>query len=364
MLPVPATKCVFAFRRLITAAATAVLCTVAVGFGAGSSLAQSPKPISPRPAAPASSPVVPTFQSLATAAIQQNATLVQLRRFRSDDGTVTTVREQLQVQTNGTADPNFSVTFLGVEGELPGSPLWQKWQSSYVRFGALFYRHSNFRVRDLGKAQANYSLHDFGPVMRAGRSARRMVIFPAALDKGIWVVDVDDQTQLVTYAAELDMQLRLLSEVDAQSLTPTVQTLASGSTSGVAVADFTAAATLMGAPAGIVDPNMAVASEYGLDRIEVRTDPLNGRQQLVMTYTDGVDQFLFAQAPGMPDPFAGLPSKNNQGAGNTIARYRDPAMSVLMFWDGGVSFQLAGRGGLRRLDELSRRLYLQALSTN
>jgi hypothetical protein len=48
--------------------------------------------------------------------------------------------------------------------------------------------------------------------------------------------------------------------------------------------------------------------------------------------------------------------------GNTIARYRDPGMSVLLFWEGDVTFHVAGRGSLQRLDEFAREIYLQALA--
>jgi hypothetical protein len=79
-----------------------------------------------------------------------------------------------------------------------------------------------------------------------------------------------------------------------------------------------------------------------------------------MTYTDGVDQFVVVQAPGTPDMFGALPGR--AGGGHVIGRFRDPAMSVLVFWEGGVSFQVAGRGSLRRLDGVARDLYVQALA--
>ena len=318
-------------------------------------------------AAPAA-PAVPTFQSLAAAARAQDFTAIQVRRFRGENGKVTAVREQVQVlgvpaASGAAATPSFVVSFLGVEGELPGSPLTQKWQHTYARFGSLFQLYSSFRIRDEAKALANYSLHDFGPVSRAGRSARRVVVFPASADKGIWVIDVDDVAQIPLYAAEFDLQMRLLSEVEAVSFTPSVTGMIGGSPSvGVPFADFVSARNYLGASAGVVDPDLTVVSEYVTDHIEVRTDPLNGRQKLVMSFTDGVDQVLVTQSPGSPDPFAGMPSQTPNGGGHTIARFRDPTMSVLIFWDNGVSFEVAGSGGLRRLDEVARRIYVQALS--
>jgi hypothetical protein len=315
--------------------------------------------------------VVPTFQTLALAARYQDFTAVQLRRFRGGSGTVTAIREQVQFDGAAAsagasvpvAAPSFAVTFLAVEGELPGSPLTQKWQATYARYGSLFQLYSSFRIRDVVQASANYSLHDFGPVIRAGRSARRIVVFPASVDKSIWVVDVDDATQVPLYSAEFDLQMRLLSELEAISFVPSSTGMANGTSSnGVTFADFASARAHLGVPIGVVDPDLTILGEYVVDHIEVRTDPLNGRQKLVMGFSDGVDQVLITQSPGTSDPFAGLPSQDPQAGGHTIARFRSPTMSVLTFWDDGVSFEIAGNGGLLRLDEAARRIYVQALS--
>ncbi len=76
---------------------------------------------------------------------------------------------------------------------------------------------------------------------------------------------------------------------------------------------------------------------------------------------------MLVQMPGTSDVFAGLGTAvggRTGQLGHTVGRYRDPAMSVLVFWDDGVSFQVAGRGAMHRLDAVARQLYLQALSTN
>ncbi len=309
-------------------------------------------------------PVVPTLAGMAQAVRTNDYTAVQLRRFRDAQGNVVTVRERVAVDANGTAHPDFVVTFLGVEGELPGSLLTLEWQRTYDRFGPLFFSHGTFRVRDLAAASANYTLHDFGGVVRANRSARRMVVFPGTLDKAIWVVDFDVQTQVPLYFAEFDVQMHLLAEVEAQTFVTSCGPLplTAASTGITPLPDFSTARAFMGNPPQMVDPIVNVANDYQVDSVEVHVDPLNGRQKLVMTYTDGVDQFLLVQAPGTPDLFGGLPSK--LGGGNVVARFRDPAMSVLLFWESGVSFHVAGRGSLTRLDDLARALYVQALSTN
>lgn len=303
---------------------------------------------------------VPSLAALQHAASFLDRTVVQLRRFRGQDGSVTTVREQLVVKSNGTADPDHALAFLGVEGELPGSVLTQKWQSIYDRLNWLLFEQSTFRIRDAAQAQANYSLHDFGPAVRAGRTVRRLVVFPAAIDKGIWLIDVDSATHLVLYTAEFDRHLRLLSEVEAVSLQLSASALADVAFgSSLVFSGFSAARAALNDPAKVIDPDTMVVGEYALRRVEVRADPLNGQQRLVMFWSDGIDQFFVMQTPGTSNAFGSLPASRD---GHTIARYRDAAMTQLFFWDDGVSFEIAGTGSLRRLDELSRRIYRQALA--
>ena len=78
-------------------------------------------------------------------------------------------------------------------------------------------------------------------------------------------------------------------------------------------------------------------------------------------YTDGIDQFFVTQTFGVSDLFASLPARKKPSRSHTIARYRDPAMSVLLFWDDGVSFQVAGRGSLLRLDDFAQAIYTKAI---
>lgn len=344
-------------RSFVGLVAPFVLCVV--GLTATGS-AQATDATAPSSAGSQSS--IPTLQTLDQSVRVQDYTAIQLRRFRSPQANVVTVREKLEVDANGTQRPTFALTFLGVEGEAAGSQVSLEWQQVYARFAPQLYAHGSFRIRDLTAATTNYSIHDFGSVVRANRSARRMVVFPATLDKAIWVVDVDVQTDVPLYAAEFDVHLNLLSEVETIAFTDTVTPLASAVTAPTPLPSFAAASAAMGHPAEIVEPTVAVTNEYSLDRIEVHNDPLNGQWKLTMTYTDGIDQFMVVQAPGTQDLFAGLPGQG-QG-GNVIGRFRDPAMSVLLFWESGVSFHVAGRGALKRLDGLAQAIYLQALSSH
>ncbi|HEX6812248.1 MAG TPA: hypothetical protein VF384_11535 [Planctomycetota bacterium] len=311
--------------------------------------------------------VPPSFQSMGQAVQSNDYTIVQLRRFRDAQANVVSVRECLQVDANGSNSPIYALTFVGVEGELPGSPAFLTWQQVYSRFSSLFFEHGTFRVRNLQKAQANYTVHDFGTATRANRMVSRIVVFPQSLDKAIWLIDVDVQTQVPLYTAEFDSQLRLLSEVEAVSFMASVSMPppAASAVNSILHPDYPSADSSLGHPQGLIEPQVSFASDYSVERIAVRVDPINNLQKLVISYTDGVDQFMIAQAPGIDDVFADLAKATaSTGPNHTIARYRDPAMTVLLFWEGGVAFQVAGRGALHRLDEVARRLYLQALSSN
>lgn len=332
--------------------------------------AQAPRTTAPKSPSSGNSSPPPsasvTSISLATLAQADRSTprtLVQLRRF-VERGNAVSVREELIVAANGTADPVFSLRFLGVEGEAPGSPNWATWSQNYTRYAALYFRHGSFRVRNLARASANYSLHDLGPSQRAGRSTQRLVVFPARPEKSIWLLDVDIATAVVLYAAEFDSQLRLLSEVEALSFAPTAVVTQPNVPSMVvtAIANLDAARSLMPG-ATLVDPPLQNLPEYALGLAQIVDNPLNGRRSVVLAYNDGVDEFFVVQSPGTSDFFAGMPSQQKTSAAqpNTIARTRDTLLTSLLFWHSGTSFRIEGRGGMRRLDELGKQMYRAAI---
>jgi hypothetical protein len=334
------------------AVACMVLSTIAIGQTLSGTAGSANKALSPS---------LPSFASMGSAVRNQDYTVEQIRRFRDESGVMVSVRERLEVNANGSAKPEFAITFLGVDGEPAGSSLNVEWQNAYNRFGTLFFRHGSFHVRDTLKASANYTLHDFGQVVSAGRLARRTVVFPATIDKSIWIIDFDAITSIPLFVAEFDHQLNLFSNIEVvsftasvQAFTPTVPTCAVTS-----FPDYTGAAIHLGSPSGLLDPDVMLVPDYSLDRVEIHDDPINGRQKLVMSYTDGIDQFMVVQGLNSLDPFAGMPS--SAGGANTIARFRDPSVSALVFWDDQVTFHVAGRGSLQRLDDVARRIYLQAL---
>lgn len=302
---------------------------------------------------------VPTMQSIHAAAIAQDVTATRIRRYRCHDGSMVSVRELLETNGAGSA-PKRDLTFLGVEGEPVGSALSLKWSQTYQRFNLLLATSGVFCVRDLARAQQNYTLYDFGPVVRSMRSAHRFVVFPNTFDRAFWVIDVDQQTSALLYSAEFDGQMRMLSEVEVVAFQPSARSLTTPSVA--TYSDFTTASAQMTNSAGLIAPDVSLVSSYGLDWIEVRDDVLSGQQVMVSNYSDGVDQLMVVQIPGTSDWMAGLPGtrKGGQAMGR---RYRDPTMSVHMFWEGGVTFHVAGGGALANLEQLAKHIYQQAVAT-
>jgi len=364
-------------RRPVAVRLVVLLAVVAVGIaGSGRLAAQSDagnngdatsQPVATANPAPAPSPVLAigiTLGGLEHAHRHTPRTQTQLRRI-VDRGNVVTIREELIIAADGSAQPPYSLRFLGVEGEPSGSPLWQRWSQQHSRHANFLQQHGGFAIRDVAKAQANYTLHNFGPIVRAGRTAERIVVFPNRLDKAVWLVDVDAASNLPLYTAEYDSQYRLLSEVEVVSFAMGAQLLTSNAPSMTVtvLSDFDAAKVAMNSNS-IVRPQLQPVQEYGLTRVQVIDNPLNARKSLVLIYSDGVDEFFVTQSPGTTDVFATLPSQAKTGGRdpNTVARYRDTSMSVLTFWHDGVTFQVSGRGSLRRLDEFARRTYTQVIT--
>jgi len=309
----------------------------------------------------------PALAAMVQATCQQDYTIEQLRRFRSPKGKVTTVRELLEVNANGTLKPQFRLTMLSVIGEPPGSPVETEWRRNYARFGDTLFRHGSFHVRDLLKASANYTVHSFGAVTIANRSAQCLVVYPNYGGRAIWVVYVDAQAGIPLYVAEFDDNLRLFAEIEALNFSPVapqlsaVPTQATSQITSQAVGSFhAAAAQFVTGGAKLVDPATSTMPSFSLGGVEVRTDSLNGRQKLLMSYTDGIDEFIVEQSPGSQDPFQGLPSQ--AGGAHTIARFHDATLDAMVFFDDSVVFHVSGRGSLGGLDRVAQDILRQALA--
>lgn len=301
----------------------------------------------------------PSLASIHGAAQSQDVTATRLRRFRSDSGAFVTVRELFESKVQS-GSVSREVSFLAVEGEPSGSALSLQWSRMYGQFALLLANTGSFGIRDLPRANANYAVYDFGQVVRAGRSAQRLVVFPNQLDRAFWVIDADLQTSALLYSAEFDGQVRLLSEVEVIAFQPTARSL-TGSQPPT-YTDFSSACAQMNVVTGLMDPDLATLPSYSLDFIEVRDDVLSGRQMLVCNYSDGIDQVMVVQIPGTTDWFAGLPA-TNRGGKAIGRRFRDPTMSVHMFWEEGVTFHVAAGGASVGLDGLAKSLYRQAIAT-
>jgi hypothetical protein len=314
-----------------------------------------------------------TFSLLASAPFQSSYRADQVRRFLDSSGSLVELQERITVQGNGTESSPFRLDFVdqsGAKVKGPAATLAPKWDALYSDHAGLLFLHSGFRVHDPVLAQANYSILDFGIARRAGRDVRRIVVFPSRPDKAIWVVDVDTQTGIPLYSAEFDPTARLIGEVEitALSLGSTVvpQTPNWSWSPRMTITNLTspqqAAASLVGASPTIPGVGQ-IMPEYALRDLHVAGNALNASQTLVFGYTDGIDEFFVSEAFGASYPFAPSPmAPRGAPHTHTIASYDDPGLRAYVFHESGVTFEVIGRGSLRRLQDVAKRVCHQAVT--
>jgi hypothetical protein len=316
------------------------------------------------------------FNTLMTAGDRLTYKVNQVRRFRTEQGRLVGIREQVIVTGNGTRHPPFRLSFLGMEGAPPSAEEAAHWTDLYRNYSSLFEEHGSFRIYDAARAAQNYAIYPVAPALRAGRPVVRAVVLPRQLDKAIWLIDVDLATGLVLYAGEYDASARLLGELEVTSLLlgnlvgplannwawrPRMQV-----TRFPTLQDTISQMLQVGGMDAYppIAPNLTALPEYGLIESQISVDPLNAAVSMVLTYTDGIDAFFVIQSPNQRDPFAGIPStiaQPGQKQPHTIAYYDDPSMRVYLFHHRDVFFTVAGRGALARLGEAARSVYRQAI---
>lgn len=334
-------------------------------------MAMSPAANGQAPQLAISGPQDITFALLARAPYQSLFQTEQTRRFRDRNHQLVEVNERLTVDGNGDRTSPFRLEFLGVVGQTLNSAETQRWDITYQRFGSLFYEHGSFRVHDAALAQRNYRLQTFGTVMRAGHLCWRTVVYPRRLDKSVWLVDLDAETGIPFYIAEFDSSGHPLSEVLVTRFTSAMQVGRLGADWAwkprmkILPVDIgaTQKALLDGKVKVIKPVTDPLMPDYDLLRAHVAQNSFNGERSLVQTYCDGIDEFFIVQTAGRGDPFAMAPSAtlpDGKTPADTIAYYDDPTLRVYQFHLRGVSFQIAGRGSLTRLDQLSKQVYVQA----
>jgi len=342
---------------------------VAVEAGSNAACPQAPGPQGGLPIRTATDV---TFPLLAGAPFQSIYQADQVRRFLDSSGNLVELQERLTVQGNGNESSPFRLDFidqLAPKAKSTVAAQAPKWNAIYADHAGLMFLHSGFRVHDPVLAQANYSILDFGTARRAGRDVRRVVVYPGRPDKAIWVLDVDTLTGIPLYSAEFDPAARLIGEVEITALSlgsAVVPRTANWSWSPhLTITNLTspqqAAAVLTGTP---TIPGVAqIMPEYALRDVHVAGNQLNASQTLVFGYTDGIDEFFVSEAFGASDPFQVSPM-TPRGAPHThtIASYDDPGLRAYVFHESGVTFEVVGRGSLRRLQDVAKRVCHQAVT--
>lgn len=324
-----------------------------------------------------------TFEMLAHAPFETCYVANRTRRFLDNHGMLTSVRERITMSGGGSLESPFRLEFSDLMGQPMDPATAAKWTETYRTSAGVLHMHGEFRVHDPVLAARNYGLYDFGVVHRLGRDARRVVIFPRRMDKGIWVVDVDAITGVPLYSAEYDSSLRLINDLETTlfSQTSIVDRGSVVGATGVAggaswgwqprmivnrFADYATALQAPNAPTQSLSPAIqSIVAEYSPSMVQITEDPVNGDRTLVLGYTDGVDEFFVLQSTGPQDPFKaifGLSKNGKVGATHAIATYDDPAMRAYVFFQGGLMFQVLGRSSLTRLEDVSVRVLRQAVT--
>jgi len=327
---------------------------IAIATISSVAVAQSPSPEGQNAAI--TGPEDITWQLLVDAPFASSYRITQQRTFADGLGGMVTLRESLEVYGDGTPYSPFRLDFEAVVGQPPVAPT-SSWGDAYVSHAGLIHRHGAFAVRDLANACRNYRLLDFGDVRRAGHDARRVIVFPRRLDKGIWVVDLDLQTGVPLYRAEYNVHGKLLSELEVSSFLP-IATPASPPNGWRArlyvssLSNFSEAASRLSAQP--VEPDIgSIMGEYVQHMMHVSEDPVNGDKSLVLGYTDGVDEFFIVQEFDRIDPLPIPRAALDATGAHTIASYDDPSMRVFVFHLQGVTYKVAGRASLTRLQDVA-----------
>lgn len=330
------------------------------------------------PAIPSGSPV--TFQMISQAPQNASHDSVRVRRFLDHNAQLIQVREQLTVQADGTSDPAFKLEFLDVvSGSSSNSIARTQWSEVYRNHAGLLHLHGGFRVTDVALAQQNYQLFDFGASQRLGRAVRRVVAYPNAQDKSVWLVDLDVDTGVVLYSGEYDSRLQLVSELETTSFTVNGPVIQLGPRNVGKPAwswrpkmqvsrytSFAGAAAQFGAVAPVQPAIGAIVGDYSQKIVQITEDPVNGDRTLVLGYTDGIDEFFVLQTQGSDNPFLDNPAVRNinDTEAHAIASYDDASMRAYIFHEAGTTYWVVGSGSLARLRDVSMRVCRQAVTGN
>jgi len=324
----------------------------------------------------ASTEALAVFTALQRADADLGVSTTQVRRVRDQYGRMVGVVEQLEVRP-------WDDEFRLVPVTPTGQPLAETSEAvdRYREHAGFIHRHQSFRVHDAALAATNYIHWPLDTKVRAGRPVSRALVIPRALDRSVWVLEVDQQTGYPLYRAEYDSTLQLVSELEVTSFQLTVPpgSNASATPSGDAgntwgwVPSFQTT-EYPSAPLA----RQALASDG--DAMEIPDASLLGwgfrshmnlvsehhfdmeRKALVSGFTDGIDEVFFVQDEGR-DPLSVLPSQSlprgAEDGSHSIVRFLDQNVRQYTFFHRGVLTVVVGRGSQLGMDAAAKAFYRQ-----
>jgi len=316
--------------------------------------------------------LAPTFEALAAAELGTGLRVEQVRRTRAADGSMAGIRERLEYRPDEPT-PRFSLDPIGREfGSLSVQGL-ARLQSQYAQRAGFIHNYQGFHVADPLLAEENYRIVPLDTKLRLDRLVDRVLVMPRVLDRATWVLEVDRRTRCVLYQAEFDTSYRLVYELEVMSFDVLDRASVfeprnfgwSGAYSTTYYESPVDARAALGADGdSMAIPGASVLpSGYRNHEAFVARGLVNvERNNLVLGYTDGVDEVFVIQDEGT-DPLAILPSasSSNGHPTHTVTRFVDENVRQYFFQHGDVGTILTGSASTVALDAMAKGFYASVL---
>jgi hypothetical protein len=282
------------------------------------------------------------------------------------------IREQLRIAPpeGPSGSARFSLQLISTFGDAP--PVEAQRQSEiFNRHAAFLQQHSGFRVVDPDRAAQNYALRELGMTTRLGRQVARVAVVPRALDRAIWMLEVDVETGYPLYRAEHDGEGRLLSAIEVicfehgehlrGELADTLWWRTADATDHPSMP--AALAALGAAGTGLPTPSSSLLPDgYAFERARTVLDSLTGERSLVLIYTDGVDEMFCIETPGVLAPSFPLLAPDPEHPAYAIVEFQDRNLSQLMFHARGTRFLVVGRVAHSRLRSFTENVLRETIA--
>jgi hypothetical protein len=313
--------------------------------------------------------------SFGTIASAQRSLSVDLRQIRTvfdggsqgSAGSWIGIKERLQVLGRTGRDPRFRLEFDGIVGKpLTEADLAAR-RDIYWSYAGYLFEHGGFRVNDAATADQNYLLFYLDSDTRLNRPIRRYAVMSRVFGRTSWLIDVDVATSYPLYTAEFNAAGQLVSALevtDFRLLAPGKFDLVEWWEPLKVVQEFpTVGEALTSLPSVFLPiPTAAdLPAGYSLTSQQVVRSDVNSRESLVLTYSDGIDEFFVVFTLNSPRPaLPAVPLGENETP-YAIVLYQDLSVTQLLFHVDGLEAMVIGRASQFYLASLARNLLVRTV---